>query len=133
MALTTQGEDLADNGYAVIRGFLDAGKGASIRKAVTEIDADGLRHPASEGDHNRLFAVLDDQIVGREWLCSLIGAHGLAQCCNGPRRHPRYLTVRAPGQGTTSNKWLIKMSGYIKGGCIFFQIRQDLQCRRRCE
>jgi ectoine hydroxylase-related dioxygenase (phytanoyl-CoA dioxygenase family) len=67
--------ELREQGYTVIRRFLDDGETAALRREVDKVYAEGVRHHASFRDRNLLFEVLNDPAV-KERL--LIQAHWFA-------------------------------------------------------
>ena len=67
--------ELRENGYAVIRGFLDKDEVAELRRESEKVYAEGLKHHATYRDRNLYFEVINDPANGKMFVHCKGGKH----------------------------------------------------------
>lgn len=87
---------LRDNGYAVVRGFLDAATMAEVAAAADRVQAEALKHHATWRDRNLLYEIVRDPIAGARIVVQAHWFSWIEPVLERQRRHPRYLDVLEP-------------------------------------
>ena len=127
-------EQLHEEGFAIVRGFLDAKALAPIQKAVDEIYAEGLKHHATYRHKNLCFEILNDPAARRRVVLQAYWFAWINPVLEAQRRDLRYLEVLEPLLGRDikqiSNQIHWKPPGAKYTG---YRFHQDLRFRDKQE
>jgi len=91
--------DLCEHGFAIVRGFLDAATMAEVSAEIERVRAEGEKHHATHRDHNLLYEIVRDSVVGRPIVVQAHWFSWISPLLERQRRHPRYLEVLEPFLG----------------------------------
>ena len=124
--------ELREQGYTIIRGFLDASEVASVRGAVDKVYAEGMKHHASYRDRNLLFDVLDDPaamqrvVIQAHWF-SWINAE-----LEAFRRNAKFFSLLEPLLGADIKQMTNQIHWKHPGAkYTFYRYHQDIRFRER--
>lgn len=125
---------LEEQGYAVIRGFLDADEVAGISRAVEEVYAQAMTHPCTYRHRNLAFEILNDSGAGQKVVMQSYWHSWISPELEAGRRHPRYLDVLAPLLGRSIKQMANQIHWKHPGGkYTFYRYHQDIRFRPRAE
>lgn len=97
--MTDHARDLCEHGFAIVRGFLDAATMAEVSAEIERVRAEGEKHHATHRDHNLLYEIVRDSVVGRPIVVQAHWFSWISPLLERQRRHPRYLEVLEPFLG----------------------------------
>src|SRR5579883_195729 len=93
-------EQLHEEGYAIVRGFLPPADMAAIGAEVDRLYADAVRdHHATYRHKNLLLEILDDPRAHRRVMLQAHWTAWISPLLESMRRDPRYLAVLEPFLG----------------------------------
>lgn len=126
--------ELRENGYAVIRGFLDKDEVAALRRASEDVYREGLKHHATYRDKNLYFEVINDpgnksrtvpQAHWFSWINPTFEAH---------RRSEKMFEALAPLLGPDIKQMANQLHWKAPGGkYTYYRMHQDVRFRTRPE
>ena len=123
-------EQLREEGYAIIRGFLPAGEIAEIDRAVDAVHVEGMKHPKSYRHGNLMFEAVNDPAARNRLV---IQAHWFAwinQALEALRRHPRFLQAMEPLLGRDIKQISNQIHWKHPGAkYTFYRYHQDVRFR----
>ncbi len=127
-------EQLRDQGYAILRGFLPPAEVAALRAETDRIEAEALRHRASYRDRNLYFEILDDPRAGRKVVLQAHWFSWINPAMEALRRDPRYLEALGPLLGHDI-KQIANQIHWKPPGAKYtrYRFHQDLRFRERPE
>ena len=124
--------ELRENGYAVIRGFLNRDEVAELRRESEKVYAEGLKHHATYRDRNVYFEVINDPGSGKRavpqahwfsWFNPVFEAH---------RRSQKTFDVLAPLLGPDIKQIANQLHWKAPGGkYTYYRMHQDVRFRQR--
>lgn len=124
--------ELREDGYAVIRGFLNKEEVAELRRESERVYAEGLKHHATYRDRNLYFEVINDPGNGRRtvpqahwfsWINPVFEAH---------RRSQKMFEVLAPLLGPDIKQIANQLHWKAPGGkYTYYRMHQDVRFRTR--
>ncbi len=123
-------EQIREEGYAIIRGFMPPEEIEQISRASDEIYQEGLKHHTTFRDRNLLLDVIEDPasreriVIQAHWF-SWINAY-----LEGARRHPNYLTILEPLLGRNIKQLAHQLHFKPPGAkYTFYRYHQDIRFR----
>lgn len=125
-------EQLREEGYAVIRGFLNKTEIAAIQQAADAVYAEGMTHHASYRDHNLLFEVLNDPGAKKRVVIQAYWFAWINAVLEAQRRSEKLLAVLNPLLGRNIKQVANQLHWKDPGGKFtFYRLHQDLRFRER--
>ncbi len=127
-------EQLREDGYAVIRGFLPKDEVADLRREVDRVYDEGMKHRTSYRDGNLLFEVLDDPQARQRVVLQAYWFAWINPALEALRRDPRYLAALEPCLGRDI-KQIGNQIHWKRPGAkyTFYRYHQDIRFRERRE
>ncbi len=127
---TSHAEQLREEGYAIIRGFVPPDEIADIERAVDDVYAEGMTHPTTFRHGNLKFELLNDPAAGKKLVLQAYWFAWINRVLEEQRRHPRYLDALEPMLGRDikhiSNQIHWKHPG---AKYTFYRYHQDVRFR----
>jgi ectoine hydroxylase-related dioxygenase (phytanoyl-CoA dioxygenase family) len=124
--------EVREQGYAVIRGFLDASEVAEVRREVDKVYAEGMKHHTSYRDHNLLFDVLDDPAVKRRVVLQAHWFSWINAKLEAFRRSEKFFALLAPLLGPDMKQITNQLHWKHPGAkYTFYRYHQDFRFRKR--
>ncbi len=125
-------EDLRDQGFAIVRGFLDQDQVAAVRTAVDAVYEEGVKHHATYRDKNLCFEILNDPEAMKRVMVQAYWFAWINPVMEAQRRHPRYLEILEPLLGP-SIKQIANQIHWKPPGAKYssYRFHQDLRFRER--
>jgi ectoine hydroxylase-related dioxygenase (phytanoyl-CoA dioxygenase family) len=126
--------ELRENGYAVIRGFLDKNEVAELRRESEKVYAEGLRHHATYRDRNLYFEVINDPGNGRRTVPQAHWFSWINPVFEAARRSQKMFEVLAPLLGPDIKQMANQLHWKAPGGkYTYYRMHQDVRFRTRPE
>ncbi len=127
-------QQLDDQGYAIIRGFLPPDEVAEIGAAVDAVYAEGLKHHTTYRDKNLCFEVLNDPAAMRRVVIQAYWFSWINPLLEAQRRDPRYLAMLGPRLGRNI-KQISNQIHWKPPGAKYtsYRFHQDLRFREKPE
>lgn len=125
-------EQYRDEGYAIVREFIDADEVARLQAETARIYAEGLRHHATFRHGNLCFEILPEKHFGRRYLIQAYWVSWISPYYEAFRRQGAFLNVLEPLLGRNIKQvaqqihW--KPPGARQTG---YRFHQDLRFRER--
>ncbi|MFH1795416.1 MAG: phytanoyl-CoA dioxygenase family protein [Pseudomonadota bacterium] len=124
--------ELRENGYAVIRGFLDKDEVAELRRESEKVYAEGLRHHATYRDGNLYFEVINDPGNGRRTVPQAHWFSRINPVFEAARRSQKMFEVLAPLLGPDIKQMANQLHWKAPGGkYTYYRMHQDVRFRTR--
>jgi ectoine hydroxylase-related dioxygenase (phytanoyl-CoA dioxygenase family) len=126
--------DLREDGFAIIRGFLDRDEIAAIRQATDQIYQEGLKHHASYRDGNLLFEIMNDPGAMKRLVLQAHWFAWINKTLEQQRRSHKMFEVLAPLLGPDIKQVANQLHWKDPGGkYTFYRMHQDVRFRERPE
>jgi ectoine hydroxylase-related dioxygenase (phytanoyl-CoA dioxygenase family) len=123
-------EQLREEGYAIIRGFLPAGEFARIEKAVDAAYAEGMKHHATFRHGNLMFEIVNDPQAREKLVIQSHWASWINAQLDEERRHPRVLEALEPLIGRSFKQVTNQIHWkHPRGKYTFYRYHQDVRFR----
>ena len=127
-------DELREQGYAVIRGFLDASEVAAVRREVDKVYAEGVKHRTSYRDHNLLFDILDDPAVKRRVVLQAHWFSWINDKLEAFRRSDKFYKLLEPLLGPEIKQMTNQIHWKHPGAkYTFYRYHQDIRFRERLD
>jgi ectoine hydroxylase-related dioxygenase (phytanoyl-CoA dioxygenase family) len=124
--------ELREQGYAVVRGFLDASEVASVRREVDKVYAEGMKHHASYRDRNLLFDVVDDPAARQRVVIQAHWFSWINDKLEAFRRSEKFLALLEPLLGADIKQMTNQIHWKHPGAkYTFYRYHQDIRFRER--
>lgn len=124
--------DLREQGFAVIRGFLDKDEVAVLRAESEKVYEQGLKHHATYRDHNLFFEVIDDPGNGRRTVPQAHWFSWINPAFEAHRRSQKMFNVLAPLLGPDIKQIANQLHWKAPGGkYTYYRMHQDVRFRQR--
>lgn len=126
--------DFRENGYAVIRGFLDKDEVAELRRESEAVYAEGLKHRATYRDRNVYFEVINDPGNNRRTVPQAHWFSWFNPVFERHRRSRKMFEVLAPLLGPDIKQIANQLHWKAPGGrYTYYRMHQDVRFRQRPE
>lgn len=117
-------------GYAVVRGFLDADQIAKLQDETRAVYAEGLKHHATYRHGNLAFEILPETDFDQRYVIQAYWMAWINPYFETLRRHPNYLTVLEPLLGRNIKQVAQQIHWKPPGaGLTGYRFHQDLRFR----
>jgi len=127
-------DELREQGYAVIRGFLDASEVAAVRREVDKVYAEGVKHRTSYRDHNLLFDILDDPAVKQRVVLQAHWFSWINDKLEAFRRSDKFYKLLEPLLGPEIKQMTNQIHWKHPGAkYTFYRYHQDIRFRERLD
>jgi len=127
-------DELREQGYAVIRGFLDASEVAAVRREVDKVYAEGVKHRTSYRDHNLLFDILDDPAVKQRVVLQAHWFSWINDKLEAFRRSDKFYKLLEPLLGPDIKQMTNQIHWKHPGAkYTFYRYHQDIRFRERLD
>lgn len=124
--------DVRENGYAVIRGFLNADEVAELRRESEKVYAEGLRHHATYRDRNLYFEVIEDAGSGQRAVPQAHWFSWINPVFERYRRSQKIFEALAPLLGPDIKQVANQLHWKAPGGkYTYYRMHQDVRFRQR--
>jgi ectoine hydroxylase-related dioxygenase (phytanoyl-CoA dioxygenase family) len=124
--------ELREQGYAVIRRFLDEPEVVALRREVDKVYAEGMKHHTSYRDHNLLFDVLNDPAVKQRVVLQAHWFSWINAKLEAFRRSEKFFALLAPLLGPDMKQITNQIHWKHPGGkYTFYRYHQDFRFRKR--
>jgi ectoine hydroxylase-related dioxygenase (phytanoyl-CoA dioxygenase family) len=124
--------ELREQGYAVIRRFLDESEVVALRREVDKVYAEGMKHHTSYRDHNLLFDVLNDPAVKQRVVLQAHWFSWINAKLEAFRRSEKFFALLAPLLGPDMKQITNQIHWKHPGGkYTFYRYHQDFRFRKR--
>ena len=124
--------ELREQGFTVIRRFLDEYEVAAVRREVDKVYAEGMKHRTSYRDRNLLFDVLNDPAVSRRVVLQAHWFSWINEKLEAFRRSEKYFAVLAPLLGPDMKQITNQIHWKHPGAkYTFYRYHQDFRFRER--
>ena len=125
---------LEEHGYAVVRGFLEAGEVSEIRSAVQQVYELAMTHPCTFRHRNLAFEILNDSGAGQKVVMQSYWHSWVNAELEAARRHPRYFDVLEPLLGRNIKQIANQIHWkHPRGKYTFYRYHQDIRFRPRSD
>lgn len=126
--------ELRENGYAVIRGFLNKEEVAALRAESEKVYAEGLKHHASYRDKNVYFEVINDPGTGNRAVPQAHWFSWYNKAFEEYRRSQKLFDMLAPLLGPDIKQIANQLHWKAPGGkYTYYRMHQDVRFRTRPE
>lgn len=123
-------EQIREEGYAIIRGFMPPDDIAQIAAASDDIYQEGLKHHTTYRDRNLLLDVVEDPATKERIVIQAHWFSWINKYLEGIRRHPNYLTVLEPLLGPDIKQLANQIHWKPPGAkYTFYRYHQDIRFR----
>jgi phytanoyl-CoA hydroxylase len=127
-------DELREQGYAVIRSFLDASEVAAVRREVDKVYAEGVKHRTSYRDHNLLFDILDDPAVKQRVVLQAHWFSWINDKLEAFRRSDKFYKLLEPLLGPEIKQMTNQIHWKHPGAkYTFYRYHQDIRFRERLD
>jgi ectoine hydroxylase-related dioxygenase (phytanoyl-CoA dioxygenase family) len=124
--------ELREQGYTVIRRFLDEPEVVALRREVDKVYAEGMKHHTSYRDHNLLFDVLNDPAVKQRVVLQAHWFSWINAKLEAFRRSEKFFALLAPLLGPDMKQITNQIHWKHPGGkYTFYRYHQDFRFRKR--
>ena len=125
-------EQFRDEGYAVVRGFIDGDEVRRLREETDRIRELGLEHHATFRDGNLCYEILPEKYFGRRYLIQAYWIAWVSPYFEAFRRHPAWLAVLEPLLGRNIKQVAQQIHWKPPGARLTgYRFHQDLRFRER--
>jgi ectoine hydroxylase-related dioxygenase (phytanoyl-CoA dioxygenase family) len=123
-------EQLREEGYAIVRGFVPPGEIARIERAVDAVYDEGMSHPKTFRHGNLMFEIVNDPQAGEKLVIQSYWAYWVNKLLEEERRHPRVLEALEPLIGRSFKQVTNQIHWkHPRGKYTFYRYHQDVRFR----
>jgi len=123
-------EQLREEGYAIIRGFVPADEIAAIESAVDAVYAEAAKHPKTYRDGNLMFEIVNDPQAREKLVIQSHWASWINKTLEEERRRPRVLEALEPLVGRSIKQLANQIHWkHPHGKYTFYRYHQDVRFR----
>lgn len=124
--------ELRENGYAVIRGFLNKDEVAELRRESEKVYAEGLKHHTTYRDKNVYFEVINDPGTNHRAVPQAHWFSWFNPAFEAYRRNQKVFEVLAPLLGPDIKQIANQLHWKAPGGkYTYYRMHQDVRFRQR--
>lgn len=124
-------ERYREEGYAVVRGFLEPREVAELRRETAEVYAEGVRHHATWRHGNLAYEILPERHFGKRYLIQAYWMSWAREYFDRFRSQPRFLQLLEPSIGSNVKQVTQQIHWKPPGARLTgYRFHQDLRFRQ---
>ena len=123
-------QDFEENGYAIVRNFVDADEVSQLQAETRRVYQEGLKHHATYRHGNLAFEILPETEFDQRYVIQAYWMSWVSPYFEAFRRHPNYLAVLEPIVGPNIKQVAQQIHWKPPGaGLTGYRFHQDLRFR----